>query len=280
MSQISKISIVTPSLNQAGFIERTIRSVLTQKVDAVVEYIVVDGGSTDGTMKILERFRSLISFTSEPDNGMSDALNKGFSSSAGEILAWLNSDDLYLPGTLKKVVDYFNAHPDCLWLYGNCRMIDEADREIRKWITAYKIRKSADFSFQRLLVENFISQPAVFFRRSAFEQAGAVDTSLPTAMDYDLWLRLAKLGKPGFINDFLASFRVHPGSISARNYRKQFEEQYQIHKKYDLNKLALLKHRLMILLIVSVYSLFNLYFCFKVWIWSIAKKNKLLVNSR
>ncbi len=279
MTQTHKISIVTPSLNQSEFIERTILSVISQQVNAEVEYIVVDGGSTDGTMKILERFSRVINFTSEPDNGMSDALNKGFSSSAGEILAWLNSDDLYLPGTLQKVVDYFNAHPDCLWLYGNCTMIDEADSEIRKWITSYKIRKSADFSFQRLLVENFISQPAVFFRRSAFEQAGAVDTSLPTAMDYDLWLRLAKLGKPGFINDFLASFRVHSGSISARSYRKQFEEQYQIHKKYDRKRLALLKHRLMILLIVSVYSLFNLYFCFKVWVWSITKRNKLLVNS-
>jgi len=263
MTQICKISIVTPSLNQAAFIERTIRSVLTQQVDKSVEHIVVDGGSTDGTIEILERFSQNIRFTSETDRGMSDALNKGFSLCSGEIIGWLNSDDLYLPGTLQKVADFFSNHPDCMWLYGNCRMVDEHDNEIRKWITAYKIRKSAVFSFKRLLVENFISQPTVFFRRIALEQAGPVDINLPTAMDYDLWLRLAKLGKPGFINDFLASFRVHRGSISARSYRKQFEEQYLIHKRYDQNKLLLLKHRIMISLIVSVYSAMNLNFNFK-----------------
>jgi glycosyltransferase involved in cell wall biosynthesis len=267
MEKRVSISIVTPSFKQAGFIERTILSVANQQVDAIVEHRIVDGGSTDGTVEILEKYKHKILFTTESDRGMSDALNKGFSSCSGEILGWLNSDDQYLPGTLQKVADYFRANPDCQWLYGNCKMVDEHDREVRKWITAYKVRKSADFSFQRLLVENFISQPAVFFRRSALEQAGPIDLSLPTAMDYDLWLRMAKHSKPGYINDFLASFRVHRDSISARKFREQFEEQYQIHRRYDQKKTALFRHRTTILLIISVYSVFNMYFCAKDWIW-------------
>ncbi len=251
---IRKISVVTPSLNQGGFIERTIQSVQNQIVDAEVEHIVIDGGSTDETLDILKGYGSKIRFTSGPDRGMSDALNTGFALCTGEIVGWLNSDDLFLPGTLQKVADYFSGHPDCLWLYGNCNMVEENDREVRKWITAYKVRKSARFSYRRLLVENFISQPSVFFRKSIFEKTGMLDINLKTAMDYDLWLRFSTLGKPGVIPDFLASFRVHQRSISARNIRKQFEEQYAIHQRYDQNKFRLFRHRTMIFLIVGVYT--------------------------
>ena len=255
---ISKISIVTPSFNQAGFIERTIQSVLKQQVDKEVEYIVIDGGSTDGTTDILKKFGERLRFTSGPDKGMSDALNQGFAMCTGEVIGWLNSDDLYIPGTLQTVAGYFTDHPDCLWVYGKCLMVDENDREIRKWITSYKARKAAVFSYRRLLVENFISQRSGFFRRSIFEKTGFLDINLKTAMDYDLWLRFARLGEPGVIHDFLASFRVHHQSISARNFRKQFQEQYSIHQRYDQNKFRLFKHRVMIFMIVGIYSLLQL----------------------
>jgi GT2 family glycosyltransferase len=225
----------------------------------VVEHIVVDGGSTDGTLAILEKYHGNIRYTSESDRGMSDALNKGFKNATGEVIGWLNSDDIYLPGTLQKVSDFFRNNPGCSWVYGNCRMVDEEDREVRRWITAYKVWKSKDFSYNRLLVENFISQPAVFFRKSAIEEAGLLDVNLPTAMDYDLWLRLARIGKPGYINDFLAGFRIHRGSISARSFRKQFEEQYSIHLRYDRNKTRLFKHRMMISVIVTVYTMMQLF---------------------
>ncbi|MDP1620942.1 MAG: glycosyltransferase family 2 protein [Bacteroidales bacterium] len=255
MQKGPEISIVTPSLNQAGFVERTLVSVLEQQVDVPVEHIVIDGGSTDGSLEILEKHAGNLRYISEPDMGMPDALNKGVTMAKGEIIGWLNSDDMLLPGALQKVVDFFALHPDCLWLYGNCRIIDEQDREIRKWITAYKKRLSGKYSFERLLTENFISQPAVFIRRKAMDAVGQIDIALPTAMDYDLWLRLAKLGHPGYINDDLACFRVHRESISSRNYRKQFKEQYRIHARYDQNRWRLLKHRVKIHLIVFIYGL-------------------------
>ena len=254
MSGKTTISIITPSLNQARFIERTIDSVLNQDVDFPVEYIVIDGCSTDGTIEVLRRYNGKIRVVSEPDRGMADALNKGVLMCTGEIIGWLNSDDTYLPGSLQKALSYFEHNPDCLWLYGNCHIVDDHDRKIRKWITAYKNRLSRKFSFKRLLIENFISQPAVFMRRKTLEEAGFIDQDLPTAMDYDLWLRLAKLGQPGYIDDYLACFRVHKDSISSMNYKDQFEEQYRIHKKYDQNPHLLLLHRIIIRLIVFIYS--------------------------
>jgi len=255
MQKVTKFSVITPSFNQAEFIERSLRSVHEQAAGLPVEHIVIDGGSNDGTLEILEKHRGEIAFISEHDRGMGDALNKGFSMASGEIIGWLNSDDIYLPGTLQKVADFFDRHPDCLWLFGNCRIIDDQDREIRRWITAYKNRRSLKYSYERLLVENFISQPAVFMRREALEAAGPVDRELPTAMDYDLWLRLAKLGDPGYINEDLSCFRVHTRSISSRNYKRQFMEQYRIHARYDRDRRRLLKHRVMILITVMVYSL-------------------------
>jgi glycosyltransferase involved in cell wall biosynthesis len=254
---ITRISVVTPSFNQAEFIERTILSVMNQVTNFPVEHIVIDGYSTDGTREILEKHSCAIRLISEPDRGMGEALNKGFAMATGEIIGWLNSDDTYLPGALQKAADYFGRHPDCLWLYGNCRMVDEQDKEIRKWITRYKNRLARKYSYKRLLVENFISQPAVFIRRNALEAAGPIDMALPTAMDYDLWLRLGKLGEPGYIDDDLAWFRVHRQSISSMNYARQFEEQYRIHERYDQNKWRLIKHRVIIMCTVFIYSLID-----------------------
>jgi len=251
----TKFSIVTPSFNQAAFIGRTLQSVRDQQVTGLVEHIVIDGGSADGTVEILKQQGDSIRMVSEPDQGMADALNKGFALGAGDIIGWLNSDDLYLPGTLQKVEHWFDSHPQTLWLYGHCHIVDEHGREIRKWITAYKRRSARKYSYNRLLGENFISQPAVFFRRTAILAAGPLDLTLPTAMDYDLWLRFAKLGEPGFIDDDLACFRVHPDSISSRGYKGQFEEQYRIHQRYDRNRWRLLKHRIKNSFIVTIYSL-------------------------
>lgn len=250
-----RISIVTPSLNQGEYIGRTIRSVLDQQAGVNVEHIVVDGGSTDQTPEVLRRFEGQIHVISGSDRGMSDALNKGFSRCRGEIIGWLNSDDVYLPGCIRKVTDYFALHPDCQWLYGQCIMIGENDREVRRWITRYKNRKAAQFSFRRLLIENYISQPAVFFRKSFLESAGLLDISLKTAMDYDLWLRFALRSEPGVIHDPLAAFRVHRKSLSANNYRSQFEEQYRIHARYDHRRFLLFRHRIMITFIVMIYRI-------------------------
>ena len=134
-------------------------------------------------------------------------------------------------------------------------MVDENGREVRRWITGYKRRMSRKYSFERLLTENFISQPAVFIRHTALKVAGPVDEQLPTAMDYDLWLRLAKLGSPVYIDDDLACFRVHGQSISSMNYKAQFDEQYQIHARYDQNRWRLLKHYIKTRIIVFIYGM-------------------------
>jgi glycosyltransferase involved in cell wall biosynthesis len=254
MGKVRRITVVTPSFNQGRFIERTIQSVVNQKLDAELEYIIVDGGSTDETLGILEKYKHRLFYISEPDQGMADALNKGFARATGDVLAWLNSDDIYLPGTLQNITDHFTLYPEHQWVYGHCRMIDEEDREVRRWITKYKLLKSKSFSYSRLLVENFISQPAVFFKRDLLAEAGPVDTDLPTAMDYDLWLRMGRLSEPGVVQCFLAAFRVHKLSISARQYRRQFQEQYEIHQRYDNTAWLLYRHRMMIRLIIAVYS--------------------------
>jgi len=124
MAEEVKISIVTPSFNQARFIRNTIESVVSQKISAKVEYIVIDGGSRDGTIDILNEYNERIKWISGKDEGQSDAVNKGLALSSGEIIGWLNSDDIYYPGTLQKVLDYFNENPDRKWLYGQCKILN------------------------------------------------------------------------------------------------------------------------------------------------------------
>jgi glycosyltransferase involved in cell wall biosynthesis len=258
MGKVSKISIVTPSWNQAGFIEQTILSVSGQQCNCPVEHIIIDGGSTDGTRELLEKYQNTVRFISEPDRGMSDALNKGFDRTEGDVIGWLNSDDLYLPGALEHVSHFFSDHPECGWLYGHCMMIGEDGLEVRRWISSYKAMKAKKFSYERLLVENYISQPAVFFRKEFLKSAGFLDISLKSAMDYDLWLRMARISSPGIIPETLAAFRVHGTSISARGFRQQFEEQYRIHLRYDQRKWLLFRHRIMNRMIVAVYSVFRM----------------------
>ena len=255
MPGVVKISVITPSFNQFVFIERTIQSVLQQKVDFSFEYFVLDGGSTDGTQEFLQKYENRLRWISEPDNGQADAVNKGIAMATGEIIGWLNSDDVYAHGALQKVIHYFDEHPECQWLYGRCNIIDEEGREIRRWLTTYKNYRIRKFTEESLLIENCISQPAVFFRKSAFNKVGRLATGFHYAMDYDLWLRLGKLSRPGIITDYLAGFRVHLHSKSNRNSREQFIEQYHIHKKYDKRRIYLFLHRVYMFMTIYGYWL-------------------------
>jgi glycosyltransferase involved in cell wall biosynthesis len=204
------VTIVTPSLNQAEFLEETIRSVLAQDYPNL-EYAVVDGASTDGSLEIVERYAERLSWwTSEPDRGQAAALNTAFGRAGGEILGWLSSDDTLLPGAVNRVVREFESDPDLLLVYGSALFVDEDGGEIfpleaRPFDIAAMVRDCS----------NHVVQPGSLFRRRALELAGPFDEDAHYLFDFEFALRLWRAGgKVASIPDRLATYRVHRGSKS------------------------------------------------------------------
>ena len=227
-----RISIVTPSLNQAAFLPRTLESVLSQQGDFELELLVQDGGSTDGTAEILRRYEGRVLARVEKDTGQADAVNRGLRRATGDLVGWLNSDDLLLPGALARVAAAFASSPTAAWLHGSCEMVDEHDRPIRKWIAAYKDWRCRHYSRRALLVENFVSQMTVFWRRSAMERVGLLDESLRYTMDYEYWLRLSALGDPLFVPERIAAFRWYTSSKSGAQFEQQFAEDHAVFTRH------------------------------------------------
>lgn len=229
-----KFSIITANKDGGRFLEETIRSVISQKESHIdIEYIVIDGGSTDDSPKIIKNYEQDISqIISESDRGPVSAINKGLRLASGEVVAWLNADDRYHPGALKRVAEVMAAHPDKALCFGACRIIDEEGREIRRGITRFKeafFPISSLFTIQCL---NYISQPAMFFRRSALEAAGYLREDLVAAWDYDLTLRLWRQGRAAHVpGQPLSDFRWHSASISARRFAVQFKEEFDVAAK-------------------------------------------------
>jgi glycosyltransferase involved in cell wall biosynthesis len=255
-----RISIVTPSYNQAQFVERTVRSVLEQTGNFDLEYIIVDGGSTDGSKNIIERYAAAdqrIRFIYETDKGQSDAINKGLRLTTGDIVAFLNSDDIYYPGTLQAVATAFQAQPQRDWLYSCCRIIDEHDREIRRLITLYKNILGCHYSYNKLLMVNFISQPATFWRRSCLETVGIFDEGEHLVMDYDYWCRLGKQSQPVRLPQYLAGFRSYKTSKSGQRYLQQFHDELRVTKKYTGSHAVLFIHKLHNWFITTCYRLLS-----------------------
>ncbi len=255
------ISVVMPAFNQARFIGRAIDSVLGQQGNFNLELIVVDGGSTDGTLDILRSYGDRIRWVSEPDEGQSDALNKGLALVAGEVMGWLNSDDVYEAGALGKVTEVFAAEPDTMWVYGKVRVIDEDDREVRRWLTRYKNRRMRRWSYPKLLAENWISQMGVFWRREAWRQVGDFNTDLHLCMDYDYWLRLGQRWPGRFIDEYLGCFRWYPTSKSGAGFVSQFREELDRARlaaggRY---RLAIAWHHVLVLRTIAIYSLLRLF---------------------
>lgn len=256
ISKLPKITIITPSYNQGQFIEKTILSVLSQNYPNL-EYIVMDGGSTDGTVEILKKYSNKLIWFSEKDKGQSEAINKGFKMAKGEIIGFLNSDDLLLPGTLEKIAGIFLVNPDCIWLTGKCKVIDEKGKEIRSLITSYKNFWLRHYSYQKLLILNFISQPATFWRRSLIfdSRIGFFDERLDYSMDYDYWLRLGKYFPPNIIDDYLAKYRIHQTSKGGKGFLKQFWTEYEISKRYTSSLLLCLIHLIHVIISIIMYEL-------------------------
>ena len=217
------VSIVTPSFNQARYIEATIQSVLTQDYPNI-EYIVVDGSSQDGTVDVIKKYESRIAWwVSEKDRGQTDAINKGLARARGEILAWLNSDDTYEPGAISAAVHYLIDHPDVGMVYGDCNFIDENGRVIGKFGSA-----QTDY---RLLRRRYvhIPQQTMFFRADLWKQVGPLDPSFYFAMDYDLWTRLAARTELKYVPQTWANFRLHTSGKTIAADDRCWPEMIRIH---------------------------------------------------
>ncbi|MGV8130099.1 MAG: glycosyltransferase family 2 protein [Methanolinea sp.] len=217
-----KVSIITPSYNQGQFIEGTIKSILSQNYPNL-EYIVLDGGSTDNSLKVLKKYSDFITYwKSERDKGQSDAINRGFRISTGEIVAWLNSDDIYCPGTIEKVVEFFQDNPDISIVYGDFLNLYEQDP------SQNHIVHSGEFSLKKLIARDFIGQPTTFFRREALFDVGLLDETLQNSLDYDLFLKLGLKYRFGYIPEVLAIYRWHGESKSGSQEEKFAREDFFI----------------------------------------------------
>jgi glycosyltransferase involved in cell wall biosynthesis len=207
------VSIITPSFNQAAYLEQTINSVLDQEYSEI-EYIVLDGGSLDASIDIIKKYADRLAYwVSEKDRGQADAINKGFARATGDIIAWLNSDDYYLAGAVGAAVEYFEEHPDVVLVYGNMLAVDEHGK-------TFNTLTYNSLTLEDLLCFQIIGQPAVFMRRSALESAGGLDPSLHFMLDHQLWIRMACQGRILHVDQTWAAARYH---AEAKNRAKAVE---------------------------------------------------------
>ena len=218
------VSVITPSYNQGQFIRETIDSVLNQDYPNI-EYIVTDGGSMDETVNILKSYGDRIKWVSEKDDGQGDAVNKGLRIANGEIIGWLNSDDTYTPGAVRKAVDYLNFRPNIDMVYGEGYYIDKDSNITGRYNTE-------KYSKLRLAETCFICQPSAFFRKSIVERAGEIDASLHLCMDYELWMRFAMLGRIAYTKDYLASSRMYAENKTSARRAEIFKEAFSSVKKH------------------------------------------------
>lgn len=223
------VSVVVPSFNQGRFIRATIDSILAQDYRPL-EIVVVDGGSTDDTLDVLRSYagRSELQWVSEKDRGVVDAVNKGFARCRGEIVAIQSSDDYYMPGALRRVVETFAVHPDVGLIYGDTVKVDAAGNEISR-------HRIGPFSLERLfLLQTWIPQPSAFFRKALLDRVGGWDERIPFAPDTDLWIRMAFRTRVLKIDEFLSARRVHSAQRDvqakriARDYARMIEQSREI----------------------------------------------------
>jgi glycosyltransferase involved in cell wall biosynthesis len=210
---MTKVSIITPSYNQAKYLEQTIQSVLTQDYKNI-EYILIDGGSNDGSIDIIKKYQDKFAYwISEKDNGQADAINKGFAKANGEIIAWLNSDDYYLPNTISQVIKTFEENPDVVLIYGHMLAVDENGK-------TFNTLNYKQLTLEDLICFQIIGQPAVFFRNSTLHKTNGLNLDFHFLLDHLFWIELAQHGKMLHVNQTWSAARYH---AEAKNRAKASE---------------------------------------------------------
>lgn len=246
MERNLKISIVTPNFNGEKYLEETILSVISQNYPNI-EYIIIDGGSTDGSIDIIKKYEKYISFwISEPDTGLYHALQKGFEKSTGDIMGWINSDDILHPGALAIITELFDTYKEIHWLTGSQTLIDEKSRTTN----AFSVQRWSKFDFY-LGNYKWIQQESTYWRRDLWEKAGKkLAIQLKYAGDFELWLRFFRYEKLYSTNALIGGFRQRKGQISDVNYVKYIDEINQCRKKEILNN----KDKTKVFFLVSMFS--------------------------
>ena len=227
---LPKISVITPSLNQGRFLRQCIESVLSQCYPNL-EFLIIDGGSTDETLSVIKEFESKISYwVSEQDGGQSDAINKGLRRASGELVVWLNADDYYLPGAFDRVVDVYRADPSAPFYFGDGLRVNEKGVVISKFFPTEKLF----FDRQALVMGlNYILQPSTFINRRSLEQVGFLDTGLRYGMDSDLWMRLSGIGTPRAVALILSATREYVTTKTAAGSFARVEELRKISMRHS-----------------------------------------------
>ena len=227
-------SIVTPSYNQSAFLEKTISSILQQDYDNK-EFILIDGGSSDGSLAIIEKYRKNIDYwISETDNGQVDAIQKGFSAAKGSVFCWLNSDDRFLPGTLRKVSAVIDKHPDAVAWVGDCRLVDEHGHKLRT-VKPRELTREGIADWGR---KGWFFQPSCFFSAEAYRTVGGLSDRFHLAFDVELWLKLSELGKFVIINDVLSEATIHGDAKTQKQKNEMLSEHIMIQTMYGFDDLA------------------------------------------
>jgi glycosyltransferase involved in cell wall biosynthesis len=251
MSASPQISIIMPSYQQAAYLEEAVRSVLDQD-DVHVELLVMDPGSTDGSRELLlalkEEYGDRLRLHFAPDDGQADAINRGMALARGSVLGWLNSDDRLRPGALRQLLPWLD-HAEPRGIYGRCGIIDGSGRPVLSFIVWYKNLRGRRFALGKFLTEDFIPQMATFWNRAMWDQSGGLDKMRHLAMDYDLFLKFARIVEPAVLTDYLADFRVHRDAKSSLRVDEHLAEALETVQEHAAalgwrGRLSLLLHRI------------------------------------
>ncbi len=241
------ISVVIPAYNKAQFIGKTLDSIISQNYPGV-EVIVEDGGSIDGTLKIIEKYAGkypdMIRYESKKDEGQWDAINKGFKKAKGKIITYINADDVYRPGAFAEIERLYRLNIDALWFAGRGDVIDGKGNRIAVWPTRYKNLLLAINSYPLLLIVNYLMQPSVFITKTAWERFGPFTGTKKFVMEYDLWLKIAKVKMPIITGKYLSSFRIEPSTITKKSSDLLLKEDEKILKKNTDNSIFIFLHKI------------------------------------